>query len=377
MVAFDPVIPDYSGDVLGGVLPAAAGALGVKLEGAPAWGLPGSERVCVVLVDGLGYQLLAESVKSAPFLLSHLNDGRVLRAGFPTTTAASMGSFGTGTCPGKHGMVGYEVLDPDRDVLLNGLKWDDEVDPLDWQVYPTVFEKLDDVGVESVRIGPARFNGSGLTDATLRGGRFMAAAKLHHCVAAAVKALEGPGKRLAYLYWGAVDYSGHTHGWQSRQWRSALGVLDRGLQRLAARLPAGTLLLVTADHGMIDLPHRDRVDLADTPEMLSGVRHIGGETRALQLYCEPDRVEQVAQRFLDRFGDRAWVRTRAQAIEQGWFGAVDERVRPRIGDVLVAAAGSFGLVDSRVAQPQVLKLVGQHGSLTEAEQLIPLLVLQT
>ncbi len=377
MVASDPVIPDYSGDVLGGVLPAAAGALGVQIAGAPQWGLPASERVCVVLVDGLGYQLLAESAKSAPFLTSHLDHGRLLRAGFPTTTAASMGSFGTGTCPGKHGLVGYEVLDPDRDVLLNGLKWDDEVDPLAWQVYPTVFEKLDEAAVESVRIGPARFNGSGLTDAALRGGRFVAAAKLHQGVAAAVKALQGPGKRLAYLYWGAVDYAGHTHGWQSKQWRSALGVLDRGLQRLATRLPAGTLLLVTADHGMVDLPHQDRVDLAESPEMLKGVRHIGGETRALQLYCQVDQVQAVADRFRERFGDVAWVRTRDQAIEQGWFGTVEERVKPRIGDVLVAASGSFGLVDSRVAAPQVLKLVGQHGSLTEAEQLIPLVIRQT
>jgi len=368
-----PIVPDYSGDVLGHVLPVAAASVGAEVGAVPDWDLPVAERVCVLLVDGLGRELLAESAETAPFLSSLMPGSRVLRAGFPTTTAVSMGSFGTGLPPGRHGMVGYEVLDPDRDVIFNELKWDPEVVPQVWQPYPTIFQTLDAQGVPSVRVGPARFAGSGLTEAALRGGRFVAADRLQHMVAATLAVMNGPAK-LAYVYWGGVDYAGHAHGWRSQAWRKALHQLDRAAAALARRLPTGTTFIVTADHGMMDLPHEFRHDLADTPELLAGVRHIGGETRALQLYCEPERAEDVVAGFTERFGDLVWVRTRAQAVEQGWFGATDDRVLPRIGDVIVAAAGDIGLVDTRVANPKVLNLIGQHGSLTEAEQLVPLLV---
>ena len=142
-------------------------------------------------------------------------------------------------------------------------------------------------------------------------------------------------------------------------------------------MPAGTLLLVTADHGMLDLDHAHRHDLARTPRLLAGVRHIAGETRCLQLHVEAGAATQVAAAFAAEFGDLVWVRTREQAVAQGWFGpTVDARVLPRIGDVLVAAAGDFGLVDSRVVDHKVLRLIGQHGSLTETEQRVPFLAFQ-
>ena len=368
----EPVLPDYRGDVLARVLPAAAAAVGVDLPGQPSWSLPAARRCCVVLVDGLGWQNLTDRATRAPFLRGLSASGRVLSAGAPSTTVTSMGSFGTGLPPGRHGLVGYEILDPDTGRLLNGLHWDPAVDPLRWQPQPTLFEQLDAIGVASVRIGPARFDGSGLTKAALRGGRFRGADRLSDGCAAAATELAGDA-RLVYLYWGGVDYAGHTHGWRSRQWRDALADLDRALGRLYRMLPADTLLVVTADHGMVDLDHSRRHDLATSPGLLDGVRHIGGETRFLQLYVEPGRTDGVARRFTGEFGDRAWVRTRADAVRAGWFGPVDPLVEPRIGDVLVAAAGEFGLVDSRVAEPKLLAMIGQHGSLTAAEQHVPLL----
>lgn len=372
-----PVVPDYAGDVLGGVMPAAAGALGVAAHGCPDWDLPTVNRVCVVLVDGLGYENLADPSTRAPFLKGALTGSRVLRAGFPTTTAVSMGSFGTGRPPGEHGLVGYEMLDPATDRLLNGLKWADGVNPVEWQPYPTVFGALDDAGVPSFRLGPDRFAGSGLTEAALRGGSFVAATKLPDATRAARDLLQAHDRALVYLYWGGVDYNGHTHGWRSRHWRDAAAEFDGAMAALYRSLPPETLLIVTADHGMLDLAHASRHDLARTPALLAGVRHIGGETRCLQLHVEAGATEQVAAAFADAFGDRVWVRTRAQAVADGWFGAVDARVLPRIGDVLVAAAADFGLVDSRVVDRKVLRLIGQHGSLTEAEQLVPFLVFQT
>jgi hypothetical protein len=196
-------------------------------------------------------------------------------------------------------------------------------------------------------------------------------------VDAAVDLIGSTEPALVYLYWGDVDAAGHQFGWQSRSWRQALRRTSQELARLARRLRPGTLLLVTADHGMIDVPHQDRLDLAQVPELTEGVSVLGGEGRFAQAYCEPDADPAVvADRLRDVIGDRAWVRTRDQAVTEGWFGPVDDRVRGRIGDVVVAGTGPFTLVDSRTATPHVLKLIGQHGSLTAAEQLVPLLIHQ-
>ena len=377
--AADPLIPRYDDTGLGAVLPGVARALGVATD-LPAVEFPRASRVCVVIIDGLGRQLLEQEPASAPFLTSLLPGSRTLIAGCPSTTATSMGSFGTGLPPGRHGLVGYEVMDPDRGVLLNELRWDPATDPLAWQPHRTVFQSLVLDGVRVVQIGNPEFAGSGLTTAALRGGAFVGAKDLYSRVDAAVEALTEPGKSLVYLYWGEVDGAGHVHGRRSREWRQALRNADREFARLACRLPAGTLLLITADHGMLDVPHDDRVDLASSPELNQGIAVLGGEGRFAQIYCPPtagpDDVAALAARFADVLGDRAWVRTRGEAVAAGWFGPVDDRVLRRIGDVVVAGNGPFALVDSRTARPQLLKLIGQHGSLTAAEQLVPLLVHQ-
>lgn len=382
-----PVLPGYGEGTLGAVLPGAAAALGVE-TGLPALPLPPAERVCVVLIDGLGAELLAEAAADghAPFLAGLMatrqpagRPGR-LRVGAPTTTATSMGSFGTGLPPGRHGLVGYQVRDPARGTLLNELRWDPYTDPVDWQPRPTIFGRLVAADVDVLNIGAEEFAGSGLTVAAFRGAAFAGIKTLADRVDAALAMLAGPGRRLAYLYWGDVDTAGHEHGWRSAPWQQAVRAVDGQLARLADALPAGTLLVVTADHGMVDVPHTSRLDIAARPELRRGIALLGGEPRLVQLYCRdasPSAVSGMTARFAEAVADRAWVLTRDQAIDAGWFGPVDDRIAPRIGDLLIAARGDFALIDSTTMHQKALKLIGHHGSLTEAEQLVPLLTLVT
>jgi len=374
----DPIVPRYDETCLGAVLPGAARVLGVD-TGHPAARLPDAQRVCVVIIDGLGRQLLEQEPGSAPFLTSLLPDGRTLTAGCPSTTATSMGSFGTGLPPGRHGLVGYEVMDPDRGELLNELRWHPDTDPIAWQPHPTVFEALVARGIRVTQIGNPEFRGSGLTSAALRGAEFAGLTRLRDRVDLAAQLLREPG--LVYLYWADVDSVGHVHGWRSAQWRRTVRAVDRELARLAQNLPAGCLLVITADHGMIDVPHTDRLDLATRPGLWSRFRVLGGEGRFAQVYCAdgtpPGQAQELCWQLADWIGERAWVGTRDAAIAQGWFGPVEDRVRPRLGDVIVAGREPFTLVDSRTARLQVLALIGQHGSLTADEQLVPLLVHRT
>jgi Type I phosphodiesterase / nucleotide pyrophosphatase len=369
-----PEPPPYGARTLAELMPAVATALGAPVADDPGdLVLPEAPRGVVLLVDGLGDVLLRARSGHAPFLRSLFAKGQRLSSGFPSTTATSMGSFGTGLPPGGHGLVGYEVLDPDRDVLLNELSWEPHVDPHTWQPNPTVFERLDAASVPVTRIGPAFFDGSGLTESALRGGAFVSADALDARVDAALTALRATPRALVYVYWGDIDKVGHVHGCQSWEWGEELTRVDDAVRRLAEGLPSDAALHVTADHGMVDVAMDRRLDLAHEPELSHGVRHSGGEPRALHLYCEPGAADDVAAAWSERLDGQAWVLSRAQAVSAGWFGAVSAQVLPRIGDVVVATSGEIAVVDSRHQRPQLLALIGLHGSLSVEETAVPLL----
>jgi len=367
--------PRYDGEGLAAVLPAVARSLGVPGGAGASTGmdLPEARRAVVVLVDGLGYDLLRQRSGHAPFLRGLLPAAYRLTAGFPSTTATSMATFGTGLPPGAHGLVGYEVLVPGEDRLLNELSWEDGPDPLRWQPSETVFERAQAAGVDVTRIGPGFFDGSGLTNAAVRGGSFRAATSLDDRVDAALAAVRASRRALVYLYWGELDKVGHVHGCQSWEWGDELEAIDGAMARLVASVPPDTAVLVTADHGMVDAPHALRIDLGHDAELAAGIRHVGGEARSLQLYCEPGAASDVVQTWRGRLSERAWVLERDEAVAQGWFGPVAEHVLPRIGDVVVPMRDNFAIVDSRTARPQLLALLGLHGSLTPEEVSVPLL----
>lgn len=369
--------PDY-GRFVGTVLPAVAEALGADVPGGAlaraVLGLPRAARTCVVLVDGLGYENLAERVGHAPFLRSVLSGTDPLSVGFPSTTATSLGSFGTGLPPGTTGMVGYTARDPRSGRLVNLVSWEGAPPPREWQPSGTVFERLGRAGVEVVSVGPARFAGSGLTEATLRGGGYRGVERPEQRVAAVLDALRTA--RLVYLYWGEMDRVGHHHGCESWQWGEELSRLDAALAGLARSLPRGTALVVTADHGMVDVDPAARWDVPRTAALAEGVVLVAGEPRALHLHLAPGvDPEEVRLRWELELGDAAVVATRAEAVAAGWFGAVTARVLPVLGDVVVAMRGRATVVDSRTQTSASMQLLGVHGSATSREMQVPLLVL--
>lgn len=379
-----PAPPAYGERSIAELLSSAAASLGIpgfdnRLK------LPAAKRVCVVLADGLGRQLLKQRSAHTPFLRSVLQAGQGavpagLDAAFPSTTAASLASLGTGLPAGQHGMVGYDVLDPDQDRVVNMLNnWDDGVDPHEWQPLPTVFERAA-AHVDVSTVGLARFSDSAMTRAALRGGRFIAGTTSHARTAAAAEAMAGADRSLMYFYVHELDKAGHRYGCQSPQWEHQLEELDATVRRLNASLPPGTTVLVTGDHGMLDVPESQRIDYAAEPELVAGVRHTAGEPRMVHLYLEDGEGDAGRRRLLDawraRFGDRIWAFTRDDAVAAGLFGAVRGPVGARIGDVMIAARDALALYDTRRVPARALEVVGQHGSLTKAEREVPLLCFQ-
>lgn len=378
------LVPAAYGVSLASVLPSVARSLGVPgkalgpagpdgPDGPELIELPPARRAVVVLVDGLGAEQLRQRGGHAPFLRSLPSPVEGLACGYPSTTATSLASLGTGLPPGAHGLAGWQVLQPDRDRLLNHLSWDEGPDPKAWQPHDTVLQKVAAAGVGVTSVGPAHFIRSGLTRAALRGGSFAAAGPLPERVEAALAAVRRGPRALVYLYWGQVDKLGHQHGPESWQWGEEVERVDAALAGLAARLPVGTSLTVTADHGMLATPLTDRLDLADRPDLAHGIRHLGGDPRAPQGYCEPGAADDVLATWREVLGERGVVQSRQEAVEDGWFGPVADSVLPRIGDVVVAMRGRYTVLDSRAQRPEVLALVGHHGSLSMQEMSIPLL----
>ena len=365
--------PAYDSGTLASVLPAVARSIGSRRYAAvPDLGLPPARRAVVLLVDGMGTEQLLRRGGHAPFLRGHLASAVGLDCGFPSTTATSMGSFGTGTPPGAHGLVGYEVLVPGEERIFNELSWERGPDPRTWQPQRTVFEELTDEDVTVTLVGPAFFKGSGLTTAALRGARFRSGYTLAHRVDAAVAALRESHRALVYVYWGDLDKVGHVNGVASWEWGDELESVDRAVAELASRVPVDTAIHVTADHGMVDVPLSQRVDLAHERDLLAGVRLVGGEPRATQLYCATGAVAEVVERWQARLGDSAWVATRAELVDAGWFGPVRPEVLPRIGDVVIPMLGDGAVVDSERMRAEALRLIGLHGSVTTAERAVPL-----
>ena len=365
------------GPVLADVLPAVAQSLGVNLGRVtpPAVVLPPAARVVVVLVDGLGMRLLERRSGHAPFLRGLLPTAPTdVQCGFPSTTATSMGSFGTGLAAGQHGLVGFEVRDPQTGEVFNELSWEHGPVPELWQPHRTVLESVEAAGIPVTRIGPAFFDGSGLTRAALRGGRFVAAKEPDDRVDRTVAAVRATPRALVYLYWGEVDKIGHVHGPDSWQWGDEVAAVDAALADLANRVPRDTVIVITADHGMVEVDHSRRIDVAHRPDLTHGIRKASGEPRALMLHTEEGATQDVADRYAAAVGADAHVFLRDQLIDEGLFGPVDLSVRDRIGDVLVLATGDFEIVDSGRMRPELLALRGMHGSLDPDEVSIPLLV---
>ncbi len=367
------VLPAYGRAWIGDLLPSLAA--GMSVPGfADTLGLGPAERAAVLLVDGLGLDLLREHADAAPFLAAaaEASRWRTLTAGFPSTTASSLGSLGTGLPPGEHGLVGYTFALPGQQHVLNCLRWDPAADPYEVQPLPTLFERLAEAGVAVGHLGPRAFAGTGLTTAVLRGARYPGAETAGELVGGIARELAAAPRVLLYLYYGNLDRVGHSRGCRSLDWRAQLTHVDLLARQVAEVLPPGAVLHVTADHGMVDASTESKIDVEADPVLREGVRLLGGEPRARHVYARPGAAADVLAAWTQVLGDRAWVLSREQAVEAGWFGRqVTDRVLPRVGDVVAAARGTVALVAPH-SQPMESALVGYHGSLTRAEMLVPL-----
>jgi Type I phosphodiesterase / nucleotide pyrophosphatase len=362
------------------VLPAAAALLGAPgaVDGlGVAESVGPVDRVAVVLVDGMGWHLLPELTGSAPLLAAVLAGatGRLseLSCTFPSTTPTSLVSLGTGAAPGEHGILGFTLNVPGTDRVLNHIRWHDDPPPAAWQPLPTWFERLHRTGIGARAVLPAPFMGSGLTDAAYRGASFRPTQPTDDYAAVLAGELSAaPG--LVYGYTAELDTAAHLFGVGSPRWLEAAAHVDALLTRLVQTLPPDAALLVTADHGGLNVPPQNRVDVDTDPRLSAGVRVVAGEPRVRYLHTEHGAAGDVQAIWNEVLDGWAAVYSREQAVATGMFGPVDPAHLARIGDVVVVCTGDAAVLATGREPPETARLIGFHGAASAVEMAIPLIV---
>ena len=334
--------------------------------------VPAARSVLIVVVDGLGHSNLKTMSGHARALSSLPN--RRIETVIPSTTSAALTTITTGSLPGEHGLIGYKIRHP-RLGLLSPLKdWAGVLESDNWQRREPLFSLPGSFGARSVVIGRPAHASGGLTEAILRGAEYRGGQTIADRFSIASQVLRESEPTLCYLYVDELDKAAHSEGWQSDKWRLRLEQLDTAFDDVMRTLPGDVGVMVTADHGMIDVDAHKQIMLDDSLLPAGAIAEIGGEPRMRSLYLHPGvDADETAAAVQTSLGKTAWVGTREEAIKGNWFGPVAEGVAERLGEVLVVARAQFAFTLPS-DEPSALLMVGQHGGVSDEERGVPLIV---
>jgi predicted AlkP superfamily pyrophosphatase or phosphodiesterase len=330
-------------------------------------------RELLFLIDGFGFDTLATYADAMPTMSRMFKHGLIATA-FPSTTATSLATLTTGELPGAHGMLGYTVQVPrSGGRLLNALKWDERVDPENWQPIETLFQRASTAGINVAHVAAKRYENSGFTRAVFRGANYKGANVVADLVSETKLALQ-KSPSFVYLYVNDLDNAGHSDGVGSDKWLAALTMIDQMVSQLMKEVPKGTRIWITSDHGMINV--QDKIVIGRDNQLLQGVSVVAGEPRARHIYLDSDspsaRVD-VAARWQEYLKDKALVLTREQAISSHLFGSdVSADAFDRMGEVIAIARGGLVLLDIERAEKEGA-MIGHHGGDSDIESQVGLL----
>ena len=330
-------------------------------------------RELLFLIDGFGFDTLATYADAMPTMSRMFNHGRIQTA-FPSTTATSLATLTTGELPGAHGMLGYTVQVPrSGGRLLNALKWDERVDPENWQPIETLFQRAAAAGINVTHVAAKRYENSGFTRAVFRGAQYKGANLVADLISETKLALH-KAPSFVYLYVNDLDTAGHSDGVGSEKWIAALSMIDQMVSQLMKEVPKGTRIWVTSDHGMINVQEKIVIGL-DNP-LMQGVSVVAGEPRARHLYLDSDSPTaraETASLWQEYLQDKVLVLTREQAISSNLFGSeVSADALDRMGEVIAIARGGLVLLDADRVEKEGA-MVGHHGADSDIESQVGLL----
>ena len=347
----------------------------LALDGKPnPLSIPPRQSYAVVLVDGLGVANIKSAAGHAGFLNQKLNNSKSLFSGFPTTTATSLASFATGKESGEHAFIGYRIFDRKASKAINLLNdLGNENLPAKYQDLETISQQAVTSGKRVVTVGPGEYSASGFTQATMPAAKYLTAKTIEERFEITRSELAKPGA-LVYLYIPELDQLAHRFGSQSQRWLNVIESLDSAMSQFTKSLPKGSGAILTADHGVIDVPQTSHVYLDDY-ESVNGLSMIGGDPRVAFLYFDQGTdLQSKRQSIESELGAHVDVTTVQELVEAGWYqplSAAATRVAP---DLVLLPKGNRVVYHRGFAKVKSMAMIGQHGGMSKAEWEIPLLV---
>jgi len=336
--------------------------------------LPAKRSVCVILVDGLGSNNLKSAGAHASFLNSQPSESAM--CWFPATTATSIASFATASNPWENGFLGYQVFDRSQGLAMNLLSgWANYEVGSDYQERQTVSEMAvsNEIGFHTV--APSAYARSGFTGATMRTGLFHGEDHISNRFKVVSDLLKDSSSKVVYLYIPELDQLAHAKGSASIAWLNQLEDLDAQVRQFAANLPKNAGILLTADHGVVDVDSSNHIFL-DAHIPASDFEFVGGDTRSLFLYFKNGTNVETHRLILEtQLGDSCYVSSPDEIIEAGYWKPLSSKSRAVSPDLVVLARKRVALYHRGFAKTKSMQMVGHHGSITNEELAIPLIKL--
>lgn len=375
--------PDYCGNGLVNLIASIMQACGAPARHAPLAALPAARlvdarNVVLLIIDGLGDDYLMR--KGAGGELARRRRGN-LTSVFPSTTAAAITTSYTGLTPLEHGLTGWYTYFGQAGCVAAPLPFRSRGDdaPLRARgVRPealfTAAPLFDSLAVRSIVVTDRAIVDSEYNVRHCGRAERRAYADLQGFVdqtEAAVKS--GPERKFVYAYWPQYDALSHRFGSESAEALAQFSRIDEAFGVLLARL-AGTdsVVLASADHGFIDVPPEEALEL---PTALAALLRypLCGERRVA--FCHVQSEREFMARAADWLGERAEVLPSRALLERGWFGAgtPHPRFAERMGDVALLMRGRSAIKDWVFGEPRHLH-IGNHGGAADSEMMIPLIV---
>jgi Type I phosphodiesterase / nucleotide pyrophosphatase len=362
-VADTPIIPAYDGACIANIAPTV---LGPRDGPRPEWfpRTADARQTVLLVIDGLGWEQLQARNHLAPTLAGL--DGGAIHAVAPTTTATGLTSITTGLPPGEHGVIGYRIV-VDNEVL-NVLRWNTAAGDARRRIVPRDVQSLPPfLATRPPVVTRAEFAHSGFSAAHLGGSR-QVGYRVLSTLTVEVRRLLAAGERFVYAYYDGIDKVAHEYG-LGEHYDAELAAVDDLVAALTEALPDDAVLLITADHGQVDVGDA-MLPLHD--DVLKLVRLQSGEARFRWLHARPGAAGDLTAAAEAAHGADAWVVTRERMRDEHWFGPQLPRVvAERLGDVALVASSPVGFDDPADTGP--FALVCRHGSMTADEVLVPLL----
>jgi predicted AlkP superfamily pyrophosphatase or phosphodiesterase len=359
----EPVLPDYGGPCVAGLVPALLG----PPDDAPDWiptSVQDANQVVMLVLDGLGWEQLRERRDLAPTLSAMA--GRPITTVAPSTTSTALTSITTGMTPGEHGIVGYRMAVHGE--VLNVLRWSTVAGDAHQTIPPVKMQPAAPfLGQRPPVVTRAEYRTTGFTGAHLDGVRFWGYRTVATMVTELLRLVD-ESEPFIYGYYDGLDKVAHEYG-LGAHFGAELNFIDRLVDYLLSNLPPGAVLVVTADHGQVEVG-RNVIPLA--ADVLANCSMQSGEGRFRWLHARSGRGTALYEAATAHHGDAAWVVRKDQTIAEGWFGPkVHDAALSRLGDVALVARDDVAFYDPHDTGPY--ELIGRHGSLTSAEMLVPLL----